>query len=136
MSSNLKHLVLVFGCLLISSVSFAEDDVRVTQRLTIAGVNSGTVSLSYFNYDEELLTFFQAQGLQGGGYTWESLIKAGLGGEFPPAVESDPEGDAFYAYAATEEQLNSVRDLIYRLQSDRSFIEECIALAKSGGYLE
>ena len=122
--------------LLILTLSGFAHGSDVASILNIRDDGAGAASLSFYNYDPKVLELFEAKKLQGGGYTWESLVKAALGGVKPHGVEFDPEGDAFYAYASSASSLASVKEAIGRLVSDPEFMEECIVRARQGGYLE
>ena len=111
----------------------ASDELSV---LTVRDDMVGAASLSYYNYDPKILAVFEEKQLQGGGYTWEALIKAVFNGASPNGTEFDPEGDAFYAYASSAADLEGVKEAIERLRDDPKFLEECMLRAGQGGYLE
>lgn len=115
----------------------AVEDSMVGSR--IVEIGSGRFSYSYFNYRPDLLAFFESKGLQGGGYTWEALAKAGLelsGSEYIGRIEFDSEGDALFATSAFLPALNELEAMVKRLADDPAFRGSCIALALESGELE
>ena len=111
---------------------------NVEEKITIQKIDT-QYSINYFNYKASELKYFETIGLQGGGYTWVALIKAVLENESPelmPQIEFDPEGDAFFAYAASEDNANRIKAVIERLSSDINYREKYIKIATDGGYIE
>lgn len=103
------------------------------------GQYNGQYSISYFNHKDDVLSYFESKGLQGGGYTWEALVRAALEIEAPEQLarlESDPEADAFYAYAPTESVANTVKGVLEKLSADIQYRERCIERAIQNGYIE
>ncbi len=53
----------------------------------------GRISVSYFDNRDETLEWFESRDLQGGGYTWQALVRAAFELD-PSALASDIEYDA------------------------------------------
>ena len=99
----------------------------------------GQYSVNYFNHKPEALAYFERKGLQGGGYTWEALVRAAVSEESPSMLEEiefDSEGDAFNAYTESENVANKIKVIIEKLSSDIAYRKKCIQIAGSEGYLE
>ena len=103
------------------------------------GEYQGEYTLSYFNYEDETLEYFHSRRLQGGGYTWAGLARAGLELQSSPYLRDiyfDPEGDALFLVASNTDAIAAVADVVARLEKDMEYRETCIAHARSRGYLE
>jgi hypothetical protein len=99
----------------------------------------GAVQVSYFDYREDILEWFQSRDLQGGGYTWEALVRSALELQRSPYaddVEYNSEGDAFFATVSSEEASEALKDVFRRLTTNESFRLECMAHAQRRGDLE
>lgn len=126
----------IFLFLMLASICVSGDDMQ--ESVSIQKVNN-QFAINYFNYKPEILAYFESVELQGGGYTWEALVRAAVSTEAHAAlaeIEFDSEGDAFVAYTANESVANKVKEIIERLSSDISYREKYIKLAGSEGYLE
>lgn len=111
---------------------------QMEERVTIEKVES-QYSISYFNYKSDTLEYFERLGLQGGGYTWKSLVKSALQAESPELlsqIESDAEGDAFVAYSANQSSAQAVKDILNRLSSDLDYRQKYIKAATDAGHIE
>jgi len=145
---TIQHwLVLVLSILLVSCAAPPEppktvDSVNPTGSLNSGFTESefdGTFGLSYFDYRDTTLQWFGARGLQGGGYTWEALVRAAFQMEPSPLVnqiELDSEGGAFNAYAESKEARAMLKQTIEKLVNDMDFRIQSLEHAKQGGYLE
>ncbi len=133
---SLLHLLVLSALVMPLGTHATEESVEGSRITQIA---PGDISYSYFNYKPELLAFFDSRGLQGGGYTWEALAKAGLeltGGEFVALIEFDPEGDQLFANSSSRPALEHLATLVNRIAVDVAFRKECIKLAAERGWLE
>lgn len=116
------------------SVFASSDDENVTVR----NVNNQYV-INYYNYNEDVAAYFAKAGLQGGGYTWEALVKAAVKTESPdflPQIEFSPEGGTFIAYTASDEIANKLKTIIKKLSSDVAYRGKNLKIASDGGYIE
>ena len=105
----------------------------------ITELSAGEFSYNYFNYRPEMLALFESKGLQGGGYTWEGLAKAGLtltNSALADQIEFDPEGDALFATSTSRQALEQLESVVKRLASDSAFRDQCFELAAESGVLE
>ena len=105
----------------------------------ISETTDGQFSYNYFNYRPEVIEFFESNGLQGGGYTWEALARSCLylrGSKLAGAIEFDSEGDALFAYSSSRPALEELEVVVKRLSSDAAFRDKCIALAEERGDME
>lgn len=112
-------------------------DSREASKLT--EISKGEYSYHYHNHRDEMIEFFESKRLQGGGYTWEGLARAGLelsGSKVLPLIEFDPEADALYAYSSSRAALEELDVIVKRIAADAGFRDECIALATRDGILE
>ncbi|WP_426687924.1 Imm51 family immunity protein [Rhodanobacter ginsengiterrae] len=131
-----QHLLLVFSLLLPVGAHAVNDPVEGSR---ITELSPGEYSYNYFNYRPEVLAFFESKGLQGGGYTWEGLAKAGLeltDSELADLIEFDPEGDALFATSSSRPALEQLDSIVKRLGTDSAFRDQCIAHASESGELE
>lgn len=99
----------------------------------------GQYVLMFYDHRPATLAWFDARGLQGGGYTWEGLVTISLALEPPDPVYSpvfDPEADTFFAYLDSAQARSELRGRIERLVNDVEYREKCVAAAGRGGYLE
>ena len=104
-----------------------------------AGIHEGQYWLSYFNFEDKTLDYFFSRGLQGGGYTWAGLARAGLELESSRHLYSiyfDPEGDYLFLDATNKDAVLAVIEVVARMVKDIDYREACIAHARSRGYLE
>lgn len=105
----------------------------------ISESQGGQFSYNYFNYDPQVIEFFESKGLQGGGYTWEALARAGLeisGSTLIGEIDFDSESDSLFAYASSRPVLEELESVVERLASDAAFRDRCMALAEERGALE
>ena len=105
----------------------------------ITELSPGEYSYNYFNYRPELLAFFESKGLQGGGYTWEGLAKAGLeltNSELADSIEFDAEGGALFATSSSRRALEELDSIVMRLATDPVFRDQCVTYASESGDLE
>lgn len=105
----------------------------------ITEMGPGDFSYNYFNYRPELIAFFDSRDLQGGGYTWEALAKAGLeltGSELADLIDFDAEGDALFANSSSLAALKELESVVKRIAADPAFRNQCIELAAETGELE
>ena len=105
----------------------------------ISEIPDGQYSYNYFNHNPEVINFFESKGLQGGGYTWEALAKAGLKisqTKLSESIEFDSEGDALFANSESKEALTEQEAVIKKIASDTVFRDKCLALAEQDGDLE
>lgn len=109
------------------------------ERSQIAEIHDGQFAYHYSSYDRAMLDFFESLSLQGGGYTWAALAKAGLAlveSEHIDDIEFDPEGEALYAYAGSRKALEELAAVVKRMAAENDFREQCLALAEENGELE
>ena len=108
------------------------------QRIT--ELDDGQFSFHYANYDPDLLEFFDALDLQGGGDTWAALARAGLALSQPPqigaAVEFDPDAQELFAYSASRAALEALEEVIQRIAADEEFREQCLVVAEENRDIE
>jgi hypothetical protein len=93
--------------------------------------------LCYADFDK-YIEILEENGGQGGGYSWESMVKAVAelrNIEFGD-VEFDPEGDMFCAISEHEASLAIVASIIKELGADKSLMIKAIATAQDGDYFE
>jgi hypothetical protein len=100
-------------------------------------VKPGLYSLIFTDFDAHL-NVITKNGGQGGGYTWEALVKAAveLKSIEVPGIEYDPESDMFAAYGSNKESLIKIASLIKEMTEDPDTLKKAITKAKSGGYFE
>ena len=75
---------------------------------------------------------FDARGLQGGGYTWEGIVRALVESHLPgalPPLEIGAEADNMYAYSSSRELLEQVADLVRRVDQVPAFLTAAIEAA-------
>jgi len=99
----------------------------------------GIFGLSYYDYRDATIQWFGARGMQGGGYTWEALVRAAFELEPSPLsnqIELDSEGGAFNAYVQSEEARAVLKQTIEKLVNDMDFRVRSLEHAEQGGYLE
>jgi hypothetical protein len=97
------------------------------------------LSLCVFDHRPETLEFMEENALQGGGPTWRGLITAALLLESPKtlsAISFDDEADEVLITARSSAALNVVQSYVSILMTDTEFMQDCIAKARQGGYLE
>lgn len=133
---SFPQLLLLLSLFLPVEVPAVDDRVEGSR---ITELSQGEYSYSYFNYRPEVLAFFESKGLQGGGYTWEALAKAGLelsDSELADSIEFDPEGDMLFATSSSRPALEELDSIVKRLAADPGFREQCIQQASETGELE
>lgn len=88
--------------------------------------------------DEDHIEFLESQDGQGGGYSWEAMVKAALQIRDIELseVEFDPESDMFAVVSSTKEPLLIIANTVRALCEDRALMEKAISTAKSEGYFE
>ena len=97
----------------------------------------GSFGLLYHARDEAS-NYIEAMNGQGGGYSWESLVRAmmAIRGQEDLGVSFDPEADMFAAYSPHEASLRVLAELIGELTEDRALLDEAIRYAKAEGSFE
>lgn len=101
--------------------------------------NGSEYTVRYFNYSTAVEKYFSKLGLQGSGYTWEALVKAGVTSESPELLdklEFAPEGSTFVAYTSNEPAANKVKTILENLSSDTGYRSKLVKIATDGGYIE
>jgi hypothetical protein len=95
----------------------------------------GSYSLMFMEM-EPLSEGIQKQGGSGGGYSWESMVKAVL--EMRSVVftdlEFDPESDMFSVASSDKKALQTVASIVRQLTEDPGLVTRAISHAKSRGY--
>jgi hypothetical protein len=105
----------------------------------ISEISDGQYAYHYYNHKPEVIEFFESKGLQGGGYTWEALAKAGLKitkAKLADSIEFDSEGDALFASSESKKALVELETVIKQIASDTVFRDKCFALAEQDADLE
>src|SRR5262245_36081823 len=91
-----------------------------------------------FSEIDDFIEYLESQEGQGGGYSWEAMVKAIL--EIRAIelddVDFDPEGDMFAATSPNKASLETIARIIKELTEDRKLMEQAITHAKDGGYFE
>ena len=97
----------------------------------------GLRSLCFTDFDS-FIELLESKGGQGGGYSWEALVKAvrSIRGLEMPDLEFDPEADMFCVVARTTEPLIVVASIIRELCKEPDLMAKAIELATSEGYFE
>lgn len=97
------------------------------------------ITVTFYDFRPETMAWFDQRALQGGGYSWEGLVRASFR-VTPPAsrytIEYDSEGDQFFAYVDSGEAAADLKQRIERLTEDEAYRELCMAAASKVGYLE
>ena len=96
-------------------------------------------SVTFYDFRPETMAWFEQRQLQGGGYTWEALIRASLDISPPEpgySIEFDSEGDQFFAYVDSGPAAAELKQRIERLTEDAAYRKVCMDAASQGGYLE
>ncbi len=95
--------------------------------------------MDVFDHRPETLKLMSERKLQGGGPTWKGLVTAALELESPSsikALEFDDEADALRVMSKSKHELQAAQSVVKRLISDRDFMVQCIARARTEGILE
>jgi hypothetical protein len=97
----------------------------------------GSFSITFDDIDGSV-EHIQGREGQGGGYSWESMIRAVLAMRSIELddVDFDPEGDMFAAASANKASLETIAHIIKDLVGNRELMDEAITLAKADGYFE
>ena len=91
---------------------------------------SGDYVLTFYDRRPATLAWFRERGLEGGGYTWESMATLSLALEPPSPVYDpnfDPTPELFIAYLPSAAARSDLRARLARLASDTAFRESAIA---------
>jgi hypothetical protein len=81
----------------------------------------------------------QAQGLQGGGPTWEGIIYGLLSVESPGVlseIDFDAEGDGVAIWSNRRQPLDTIAALVGRSKTDRALLARAIEKARRDGRIE
>ena len=94
-------------------------------------------SLLFTEFDE-FVDYIESQGGQGGGYSWEAMIKAvaQLREIDLSDLIIDPEGSMFAAVASNRQSLLKIVSIIRELSSDPELMNLAITTARAGNYWE
>ena len=97
----------------------------------------GKFSITFSEFDD-FIEFIEERGGQGGGYSWESMVKAVLMLRQIdlPEVDFDPEGDMFCAISSDRHSLTKIAAIIKELSADRLLMESAIKHATENEYFE
>jgi hypothetical protein len=95
--------------------------------------DSGKLSLTFYDFDATVPLFVE-RGHEGGGYSWEGVVRAALT-EYSPQtltrIRFDPEGSMFCAYGDDIEALTAVAGCINELVADPVSLIRAIERAES-----
>jgi hypothetical protein len=99
--------------------------------------DGGLKSLCFSNF-ESFIDLLESKGGQGGGYSWEALVKAVMAMRALelPDLEFDPEGDMFCVVSHKNEPLMVVASIVRELCADSALMSEAIDKAIAEGYFE
>ena len=81
---------------------------------------------------EQSFQIFDELELQGGGYTWEGIIRSLINSKMPGDAESldvGAEADNAYVYSTSEPALAALRELIINVDQDSVALREAISNA-------
>ena len=99
--------------------------------------SDGSFGLLY-DAREEASDYIEGMRGQGGGYSWEALVRAvmAMRGHEDLEVNFDPEADMFAAYSPHEASLHVLAHIIRELAEDRALLDQAINYAKAKGSFE
>jgi hypothetical protein len=97
----------------------------------------GGYGLLYYGQGE-VSDYIVRRGGQGGGYSWESLVRAVLeiSSSEAKSLTFDPEADMFAVYASDVEILRKIAQIIVELNDNREKLDQAIAMATENGTFE
>lgn len=124
--------------ILLDFVVVKEVEFSMEEKVTMVKVGD-KYSVNYFNHKKETFEYFLGKGLQGGGYTWEALVRAAIFDKESTAlltIEFDSEGDAFFAHTTDKRDANLIKRVVERLSRDLEYREICIEKATAAGAIE
>jgi len=95
----------------------------------------GGYSLAYYAQGEASETIEQRGG-QGGGYSWEALVRAVLEMRDldPSPLTFDPEADMLAVYAPDPDVLRRITEIIIELSANREMLDQAVAYAEQNGF--
>ena len=94
--------------------------------------SSGRWCMDVIDASESTYAQFDARGLQGGGYTWEGIVRALVESHLPgalPHLDIGAEADNMHAYATSRELLEQVAELVRRVDRDPTLLVAAIEAA-------
>ena len=92
----------------------------------------GSWCLDVMGASESTYALFDARGLQGGGYTWEGIVRALVELHLPGALTQlgfGAEADIMHAYANSRELLEQVAGLVRTADRDQRLLVAAIEAA-------
>jgi hypothetical protein len=92
----------------------------------------GRWCLDVIGASESTYALFDARGLQGGGYTWEGIVRALVEIRLPGALSQldiGAEADNMHAYANSRELLEQVAELVRTADRDHKLLVTAIEAA-------
>ena len=87
----------------------------MTTRLSVSKYPDGRYCLDLMDADERTQALFESRGFQGGGYTWEGIVRSLIEMRIPdalPQLSLGAEADNMYVYCSSRELLEDVAALI------------------------
>src|SRR5437868_11509457 len=96
----------------------------------------GSYSLAFIDM-EPFAEHVRKQGGQGGGYSWEAMVRAVLEMRSVDVsdLEFDPESDMFSVSSSDKKALQTIASIVRQLTEDPSLIVKAMSHAKKRGYL-
>lgn len=104
----------------------------MAQHLTRGTYDDGRHFLGIVGSSKEAYAIFDADGLQGGGYTWVALVPALARLAEPPITgeyQLDAEGDGAYVEARDPAVLDAFAAIIERAMADPALLRRALAAA-------
>jgi hypothetical protein len=93
--------------------------------ISVFDSQDGRFCLAAMIEDKATDAVFEERGFQGGGYTWEAILRSLLGMRLPHAldcVDIGAEADNFYAYSENRDMLEQAASLLREAVADRSLL--------------
>lgn len=99
--------------------------------------DSGTRGLCFSDFDDHI-DYLESRDGQGGGYSWEAMVKAvlALRGQTPAGLTFDSESGMFCTLSQDAAPSQAVAAIIRELNTDPALMAQAVDLATEGGYFD
>jgi hypothetical protein len=101
----------------------------MTTKLSISKYPDGRYCLDLMDADERTRALFESRKFQGGGYTWEGIVRSLIEMRMPealPQLSLGAEADNMYVYCSSRELLEDLAALIRAAIEDQQILISAI----------